>query len=166
MYRSIEEFIGDYSRERESTLKIMKALNDTSLAQRANPESRPLGRMAWHVVTAVGEMMNRTGLEVKGPGDDAPVPATAAEIVAAYDATTSSLLEQVQTKWTTESLGVVVDMYGEQWPNAVTLQVLIRHEIHHRAQMTVLMRLAGLAVPGVYGPSREEWTAYGMPPQE
>jgi len=56
MYSSIEEFIGDYTRERESTLKIMKALNDTSLAQRATPESRPLGRMAWHVVTAVGEL--------------------------------------------------------------------------------------------------------------
>jgi uncharacterized damage-inducible protein DinB len=40
------------------------------------------------------------------------------------------------------------------------------HEIHHRGQMTVLMRQAGLKVPGVYGPSREEWTAYGMPPQD
>jgi uncharacterized damage-inducible protein DinB len=28
--------------------------------------------------------------------------------------------------------------------------------------MTVLMRQAGLAVPGVYGPAREEWAAYGM----
>jgi hypothetical protein len=30
--------------------------------------------------------------------------------------------------------------------------------------MTVLMRQAGLKVPGVYGPAREEWAAYGMPP--
>lgn len=36
-------------------------------------------------------------------------------------------------------------------------------ETHHLGQMTVLMRQAGLNVPGVYGPSKEEWTAYGMP---
>ena len=46
------------------------------------------------------------------------------------------------------------------------LSALIRHEAHHRGQMTVLMRQAGLTVPGVYGPSREEWVAYGMPVQE
>ena len=32
--------------------------------------------------------------------------------------------------------------------------------------MTVLMRQTGLPVPGVYGPSLEEWEAYGMPPQK
>jgi hypothetical protein len=29
-----------------------------------------------------------------------------------------------------------------------------------------LMRQAGLKVPGVYGPSREEWSQFGMPAQE
>jgi hypothetical protein len=28
--------------------------------------------------------------------------------------------------------------------------------------MTVLMRLAGLKIPGLYGPSKEEWSRYGM----
>jgi len=40
------------------------------------------------------------------------------------------------------------------------------HQTHHRAQMTVLMRQAGLKVPGVYGPSREEWSQMGMPPHK
>jgi hypothetical protein len=30
----------------------------------------------------------------------------------------------------------------------------------------VLMRQAGLSVPGVYGPAREEWAAMGMPAME
>jgi hypothetical protein len=30
----------------------------------------------------------------------------------------------------------------------------------------VLMRQAGLSVPGVYGPAREDWAALGLPPQE
>jgi uncharacterized damage-inducible protein DinB len=36
---------------------------------------------------------------------------------------------------------------------------LVRHLIHHRGQMSVLMREAGLIVPGVYGLSREETAA-------
>jgi uncharacterized damage-inducible protein DinB len=32
--------------------------------------------------------------------------------------------------------------------------------------MTVLMRQAGIKVPGVYGPAKEEWAAYGMPVQD
>ena len=32
---------------------------------------------------------------------------------------------------------------------------LLHHEIHHRGQMTVLMRQAGLKLPGVYGPSAD-----------
>jgi len=47
-------------------------------------------------------------------------------------------------------------------PKAVTLDLLIKHIIHHRGQMTVLMRQAGLNVPGVYGPSRDEWSQMGM----
>jgi len=27
--------------------------------------------------------------------------------------------------------------------------------------MTVLMRMAGIKVPGIYGPSKEEWEAWG-----
>ena len=50
--------------------------------------------------------------------------------------------------------------------DAGMLSSLIRHQAHHRGQMTVLMRQAGLPVPGVYGPAREEWKAYGQEPEE
>jgi uncharacterized damage-inducible protein DinB len=42
---------------------------------------------------------------------------------------------------------------------AAAFQGLVRHLIHHRGQLIVLMREAGLIVPGVYGPSREETAA-------
>jgi uncharacterized damage-inducible protein DinB len=57
-------------------------------------------------------------------------------------------------------------MYGEKWKRGTTLGVLAMHQAHHRGQATVLMRQAGLKVPGVYGPAREEWSAMGMTPPE
>ena len=76
------------------------------------------------------------------------------------------MAKAVRAGWTDADLPGEIDMYGEKWPRGQTLQALIAHEAHHRGQMTVLMRQAGLAVPGVYGPAREEWAAYGMPIQD
>ncbi len=42
-------------------------------------------------------------------------------------------------------------------------QILLLHQTHHRGQMTVLMRQAGLPVAGMYGPTKEDWAKYGMP---
>ena len=45
-------------------------------------------------------------------------------------------------------------MYEEKWKRGMTLAIIISHQIHHRAQLTVVMRLNGLKVPGVYGPCK------------
>ena len=36
---------------------------------------------------------------------------------------------------------------------------LLHHLIHHRGQLTLMSRLAGGKVPGLYGPTREEMAA-------
>jgi uncharacterized damage-inducible protein DinB len=166
MYRSIQDFLDDWREESASTLKIFKALTDESLNQRVTPQGRSLGRLAWHLVGTLNEMMNRTGLQVEGPDEHAPQPATASELVAAYERGSSSVAREVQKHWKDADLSVEIDMYGERWPKRLVLLSLIRHQAHHRAQMTVLMRQAGLAVPGVYGPSKEEWSSMGMKPME
>jgi len=166
MFTSIADFIDDYQSERESTLKIFTALTDASLAQSIAKDHRTIGRLSWHIVTTYPEMMGRVGLRINGVGDHDPIPLTAEAIVKAYSLVSGELLEQLKVKWNDSTLQETVDMYGEKWKNGFTLEVLIRHEIHHRAQMTVLMRQAGLRVPGVYGPAFEEWSTFGATPPE
>ena len=79
---------------------------------------------------------------------------------------TGELIEAVTAGWDDATLAVEDDMYGMQWKRGMTLAVLINHEIHHRGQMSVLMRQAGLTVPGVFGPAKEEWAELGAPPPE
>ena len=76
------------------------------------------------------------------------------------------MLREISETWNEETLKQEDDMYGEKWARGRTLGVLVTHQIHHRAQLTVVMRLASLKVPGVYGPAKEEWEGYGMEPQE
>jgi uncharacterized damage-inducible protein DinB len=44
--------------------------------------------------------------------------------------------------------------------------VLIKHQEHHRGQLTVLMRQAGLNVSSVSGPVKEDWAKLNLPPAE
>jgi len=166
MYSKIENFEKSYKILVEGTQKIMDALTDESLKQSVADDHRTLGRMAWHIVTTVPEMMGELGMKFDALAKDAPLPATTEEIKNSYRAVTGELLKQVTGEWKDETLFQVDELYGEKWPRGLTLRILVNHEIHHRGQMTVLMRQAGLPVPGVFGPAREEWTAYGMPPPE
>ena len=94
------------------------------------------------------------------------MPKTAAEIVAAYRAAAQAVVDAVSTAWSDVDLDGEIPLYGQRWKRGAVLSGLIRHEAHHRGQMTVLMRQAGLTVPGVYGPAKEEWAAYGMAAQD
>lgn len=161
MYRTIEDFTADWLQETKSTLKIFRTLTDTSLEQRVTPDGRSLGFLAWHITLTLGEMGERTGLHVVSPGEEAPN--SAKEIASKYLTAARSIADEVQKQWTDSTLTEEVDMYGEKWKRGFALASLIRHQTHHRGQMTVLMRQAGLNVPGVCGPSREEWARWGMP---
>lgn len=164
MYRSIRDFSTDWKYEGEATGKLLRVLSDASLSQAVTPRDRTLGRMAWHLVQSIPEMMSRTGLRLDGPDESATVPATARAIASAYAQVAEGLLAAVEKGWTDATLDVEDDMYGERWKRGTTLDVLVKHQTHHRGQMTVLIRQAGLVVPGVYGPAREEWGSMGAEP--
>ncbi len=164
MFRSVADFEKAWSYETDATLKVLRALTDASLAQSVGPEGRTLGRLAWHLVLTIPEMAGQTGLVVAGPAADAPPPGAAAEIASAYERTANALRTQLAAGWDDAALLVEDEMYGERWARGYTVFALLVHQTHHRGQMTVLMRQAGLPVPGVYGPAREEWAGMGMQP--
>jgi uncharacterized damage-inducible protein DinB len=165
MFRVIQDFLGSWAYETEATVKVFENLTDVSLNQQVAPEGRTLGRVAWHIVQTLPEMCGRTGLEVVGPGEEDPIPSSAKEIRDRFKEAANSLADQIGIRWTDADLDVEDDMYGQSWRRGRTLVALVNHQIHHRGQMTVLMRQAGLKVPGVYGPAKEEWGDHGMPPQ-
>jgi len=162
MYTSVKTFISDRKHENEFTLKLLKTLTDESLKTKVWAEGRTLGFLAWHITISIGEMMTKIGLSPDCPPEDAPAPDKAADIYNTYEKASSSLLKEVESKLKDEMLNDEVSAYGQTWKKGVMMSMLSGHEIHHRGQMTVLMRQAGLKVPGIYGPAKEEWAAYGM----
>jgi uncharacterized damage-inducible protein DinB len=163
MLRTIDDFQKDWAYEAEMTGKVLQTLTDESLGQKINEEGRDLGFLGWHITQTLGEMLGLVGLKIDAPGFDLECPTNASEIAAAYEKAAKSVTDEIAANWTDETLLQTDEMYGDTWARGLTLFYLIAHQAHHRGQMTVLMRQAGLAVPGVYGPAREEWAAMGAP---
>lgn len=162
MYRKIEDFQPSWAYETEITTKLFSNLTDESLNQKVADGGRTLGFVAWHIVLTLGEMLGKVGLAIDCPPEDAAVPASAKEIAETFEKAAKSVSAEVAQNWTDETLLIEDEMYGMIWKRGTTLSLLINHQSHHRGQVTVLMRQAGVPVIGVYGPAREEWEAMGM----
>jgi len=165
MFHSISDFLTAWKMESEATLKVFRALTDESLAQRVTPEGRTLGFIAWHIIGSITYTLGEVGVPIAAASEKDPLPASAAAIAGAFDTCAQAVAEAVPTNWTDAQLADYVPIYGVSWTKGFVLVSLLEHSCHHRGQMTVLMRQAGLKVPGVYGHSKEEWSNSGMPPQ-
>ena len=165
MFRTINDFLDAWKYESEATLKVFKNLTDDSLNQKVTPDGRSLGFIAWHITDTIPEMLSKTGLPFYHD-ENTPVPTSVEIIKDIYRTSSKSVTELIYKNWIDEMLSDDLNMYGQIWKRASVLSSLIAHQAHHRGQMTVLMRQAGLKVPGIYGPAKEEWAEYGMPTQD
>ena len=162
MYRRIEDFRNHWQEEVVDTLKVIDAIPDAKLGQAVTPEHRDLRRLASHLATSITGLAAGMGLQVEGPQDgDAPA-GTVAGLRASYEKTAHALLDALKG-WTEADLEKEDTMFGHLvWKRGYTLQALEMHQAHHRGQMTVLLRQAGLPVPEFYGPTKEQWAKMGM----
>jgi uncharacterized damage-inducible protein DinB len=166
MIRSMDDFFCLWKTESEATLKIFNALSDAALDQKVYSEGRTVYTLAWHIIKTLGQMTEHAGLKIDAPPMNGQSPHKALKICEAYERMSESLVKGLRKNWTDAMLADEVPMFGQQWERRKVLLALIMHQIHHRGQLTVLMRQAGLKVPGIYGPAREEWAAIGMQPME
>ena len=111
-------------------------------------------------------MPSKAGIVETDDLEHVPIPESMKEIIDTYKKYSEALLQSMESKWNDKDLNEMIDMYGQKWEKKKILLSLITHQIHHRAQIIVLMRLQNIPVPGIYGPSKEEWTKFGMEPQD
>ncbi|MGE6376412.1 DinB family protein [Peribacillus muralis] len=162
MYRSISDFIKEWNKEAILTQNVLDSLTDDALTQQVYAEGRTLGRIAWHVTTNIPEYLTHFGFKVDRGEDEESVPESARKIAASFKDISSYAAQIIEQQWTDESLEQMQSAFGRQESNAEVLMGLIKHIVHHRGQMTVLMRQAGIKPPSVYGPPKEDWIHLGV----
>ncbi|PGS51965.1 DinB family protein [Bacillus sp. AFS041924] len=160
MFNNVEEFITEWKMEEASTIKLLNAMTDESLDQSIGEDFSSLGELAWHITTAIKAIISQSGLQFEGSMNKEDMPGTAKELAEKYAEVSNAMIEAAQAEWKESDLKQIINAFGFlELPIHALLRMAIQHQTHHRGQMTVLMRQAGLVVPGMYGPSKEEWAA-------
>lgn len=164
MFRNLEDFYRVWSYESKSTLKMFQAIPSEHFKNIGSENIRSIARLAWHITESIAEMFHHAGLELDGIKDASNEPNDIDKLISEYKKSSISLIDKLKANWSDEILEEKVNMYGELWEKGIVLSVLIRHQTHHRGQLSILIRQEGLTIPGMYGPAKEEWIAMGLNP--
>jgi uncharacterized damage-inducible protein DinB len=156
MFTTVSSFVQEWKQEAAVTQKVLDALTDESLKQEVAPDLYSIGSVAWHVTGATYYFPAQLGITFEVPDLRKEAPTSASEISETYKTVSSRLSEAVSEQVSDEKMNEMVNLFGMDMPVQAVFRLLIQHQAHHRGQLTVLMRQAGLKVPGVYGPSKEE----------
>ena len=149
MFTKVADFAAEWEQESAITVKLLEALTDEALNQRVAEGHWTLGEIAWHLVQSINYM---SSMGLSFPTPQAEQPTSAAVIAAEYRTISREMLHAVMTQWDDASLLEVKEIAGGQWRNGDSLRLTITHQAHHRGQMTVLMRQAGMKeIPSIFG---------------
>ena len=95
MYRTVEDFMADWSASSKGTLKVMQAITeekkDTAIVEGHNS----LEWLSWHLVSVASAFGHFAKLQIPGPGRDMKIPGTMAEIISYYEAVINAYATEV-----------------------------------------------------------------------
>ncbi|PKG24339.1 DinB family protein [Niallia nealsonii] len=156
MYRQVNDFLADWSAQAEGTIRVLEAITDEKLNQAIVEGHSTLGWLGWHLATTPTFFLGLVGLKLSIELNRNEVPQSAKEIVEGYKSVAEEVKAAVEKAFTDEMINETVESFRGPVPRGALLRTLIDHQTHHRGQMTVLLRQAGLVVPGVMGPTKEQ----------
>jgi len=161
----IEHFLGELDREAERT---RRTLGNVPLGRddwKPHAKSMPLGRLAGLVASMaswIPMIIERDELDLTPPSGGGQYHAPAMDaLVSTHDqhvAKAGDVLSKtsedflVTTNWRLRAGGQVV----MNQPRHIVIADTFNHLAHHRAQLTVYLRLNDIPVPALYGPSADD----------
>lgn len=154
----------EYQHESALTRKVLERIPEDKLGWKPHAKSMTLGRLASHLAEIQGWVKSAIELDVMDiPEDFEPLDAASKEeILRVFDANAAEAAKAFKSGLPNEKL---MDSWkltrgGQTMIEMPRLQVIrgfvLSHQIHHRGQMSVYLRLNDIPVPAIYGPSADE----------
>jgi uncharacterized damage-inducible protein DinB len=163
-----ELFLAELDREVPRSRRALEQVPPDKRDWKPHDKSMPFGYLADMVATIpswLAMIVKQDELDIAPKGGQQfrpPESKTNTEFVAALEAAAEQARaalkgvddEFLQTRWRLLAAGNVV----ANMPRHEMLRETINHWAHHRGQMTVYLRLMGMKVPAIYGPSADDTT--------
>lgn len=158
----IDGLLQELQQEAQTTRRVLERVPDAHLGWKPHAKSMTLGQLALHVATTPGgvaEIATQPFIEL--PQFNQPAASKAAELVPALEesvAKANRLLggmddAALAVTWKVMNGGQEVMAMPR---GAVLRAIMLNHWYHHRGQLSVYLRLLGVPVPSIYGPSADE----------
>lgn len=156
MYRNLNDFVQEWEKNCAGTLAIFESITDEKKHVAIVEGHSSLESLSWHLTTAPAFFMGEAGLSLGIELNPKNIPATIREIINTYKAVSENVVKAATENLSDDKLLTEVNSLGHATPIGALLRMMVDHQTHHRAQMQVLLRQAGLHVPGVMGPTKED----------
>jgi uncharacterized damage-inducible protein DinB len=163
MTRMTDAILAELDQEAATTRRVLERVPADKLGWRPHPKSMSLGQLALHVATTPGQvaaLVSKEEAEAPQFGEY-PAPTIGADLLRALDQSVASAREflkglddrSVMSTFTLTRKGKVLLAAPRI---GVIRSIMLNHWYHHRGQLSVYLRLLGIPVPSIYGPSADE----------
>ena len=162
-----EALLPEFDQEMANTRKTLERVPAAKSDFAPHPSSMPLGKLAPHVAELAGfglSVLTTPRVDFSA-GSYQPLPfESAAQLVKVLDEGAAkvrkALADTPDEAWSenwTLAFGGKAIFEGSRF--LAYREMFLNHVVHHRAQLGVYLRLNGVPVPAIYGPSADEpWT--------
>lgn len=163
----LDWLLPEYDAEMKTTRRLLERVPMDDPQWKPHEKSMTLGYLAFLVASLPGwthHTLERTELDIQPPPGkswDSDMPTTREALLERFDhdvaegrrVLEAASEEDFQVPWTLK-MGDRELMTQPRW--MVYRQSVMNHLVHHRAQLGVYLRLLGVPVPSMYGPTADE----------
>ena len=162
-----EALLPEFDQEMANTRRTLERVPADKFDWKPHEKSMPMGHLAIHIATSPGwiaQMIDTESLDIAPPDAppyEMPKVDSAEELIKLLDENVAKARaaiegasdEHLLKSWTLLSGGKTI--FTLPRINVIRSSVM-NHNIHHRAQLGVYLRLNDVPVPDIYGPSADE----------
>lgn len=157
-------FIAELKHEAAMTRKMLERVPMDKADWRPHPKSMTIGRLATHIAENTGwisEILGEDEFDFMAKGFKSYTAVSQEELLQIFQDKLDKAIADLEAADETQFDRTWVVKRGEQVVYQLPKKAAIRgwainHNIHHRGQLSVFLRLLDVPVPGMYGPSADE----------
>jgi len=160
----IDGILAEFDHESKTTRRVLERVPEDRLDYKPHDKSMTLGRLAGHVAEIpfwAGPTFGQDVLDFAASDFESFTATSRDELLARHEAACGAFHQAAEgypddklfTPW---KMCRGDQVYFEAPRMVVVRSFLLSHQIHHRAQLSVYLRLLDVPVPAMYGPSADD----------